>query len=328
MTRIEAPARLHLGFLDPSASRGRRFGSIGLALDNIATVVNAVPYAGLDVCGAMHERAREHAESVIAHYALRGALRVEIEQAIPAHVGLGSGTQLALAVGSAVLEASGVSASAAELAALLGRGKRSGIGLGLFEQGGLIVDGGHGPHTMSPPILTRLAFPTAWRVILIFDCIDQGLSGRAESAAFQALAPLPQAQAARICHATLMELLPALIEAEFESFSRAIAEVQAIVGDHFAAVQSGRFASPRVQRAVAHAQRVCGLSGVGQSSWGPTAFVFAGSAAVAEAVVAELRAAFVAEPALSFMISAARNCGAEIARGALPAQPQIARACT
>src|SRR5207302_1710641 len=34
---VHAPARLHLGFLDLEGGLGRRFGSIGLALDGIAT---------------------------------------------------------------------------------------------------------------------------------------------------------------------------------------------------------------------------------------------------------------------------------------------------
>ena len=324
-TRIEAPARLHLGFLDPSASRGRRFGSIGLALANIATVVSAVPYAELEVHGVASERARQHALAVIAHYGLHSGLRIDIEQAIPAHVGLGSGTQLALAVASAVLEASGRSVPATELATLLGRGTRSGIGLSLFEQGGLIVDGGHGDHTASPPLITRLAFPASWRVILISDHGHQGLSGRAEGAAFGALPPLPQALAAKICHATLMGLLPAVVEQDFEIFSQAIAEVQAIVGDHFATVQSaGRFTSVRVRHAVEHVQRVCGLVGVGQSSWGPTAFVFAASDTLAEGVVAELRARFSAEEGLTFTVCAARNHGARISDGGQPAQARVA----
>ena len=36
---VDAPARLHLGFLDPSGSLGRRFGSIGLVIGGPATQV-------------------------------------------------------------------------------------------------------------------------------------------------------------------------------------------------------------------------------------------------------------------------------------------------
>jgi len=326
-TRIEAPARLHLGFLDPSASRGRRFGSIGLALDNIATIVNAAPYAEFQVNGDSSERAREHAAKVIAHYGLHDAVRIDVERAIPSHVGLGSGTQLALAVGTALLAAHGRVVGAPELARLLGRGKRSGIGLSLFEQGGLIVDGGHGALTRSPPVVARLSFPESWRVVLIFDQADEGLSGRAESAAFGALTPLPQAEAARICHTTLMGLLPALVEQDFPGFSQAIAEVQGIVGNHFAAVQAaGPYTSARVRRAVEYVQRACGLHGVGQSSWGPTAFVFVETQAMAETLVKELHARFRDEEGLSFMISAARNRGAVIDRDDRAAPPRIALA--
>ena len=39
--RVAAPARLHLGFLDPAATLGRRFGSVGLVLDGLDTVVDS-----------------------------------------------------------------------------------------------------------------------------------------------------------------------------------------------------------------------------------------------------------------------------------------------
>ena len=37
---VRVPARLHLGFLDPSGGKGRRFGSIGLPLSEPETVVS------------------------------------------------------------------------------------------------------------------------------------------------------------------------------------------------------------------------------------------------------------------------------------------------
>ena len=37
--RVCAPGRLHLGFLDPSGSLGRRFGSVGLVIDGFETEV-------------------------------------------------------------------------------------------------------------------------------------------------------------------------------------------------------------------------------------------------------------------------------------------------
>ncbi len=311
-TRIEAPARLHLGFLDPSASRGRRFGSVGLAIDGLSTIVNAVPYAATEVQGPMHARAAEHLAAVYTHYALDTPLRVTVERAIPAHVGLGSGTQLALAVGAIALVAHRRACNAPELAALLGRARRSGIGTSLFEQGGLVVDGGHGPGTTSPPVIAHLAFPSAWRVVLVCDRAAEGLSGRAESAAFGALAPMPEALAARLCHTTLLGLLPAVAEQDFAAFGAALSELQTVAGDYFAAAQNGRYTSQRVGELLGWAEAHCGVSGVGQSSWGPTGFAFVESETRAADVAARLRARAGAAEGLEILVCAARNHGARL----------------
>ncbi len=37
--QITSPARLHLGFMDLSGSLGRKFGSVGLAIDSIETSI-------------------------------------------------------------------------------------------------------------------------------------------------------------------------------------------------------------------------------------------------------------------------------------------------
>lgn len=325
-TRIEAPARLHLGFLDPGASLGRRFGSIGLAIDTIATVVTAAPHRGLAVNGLVGTRAQDFVETVLEYYGLPRDVEVTIHSTIPAHVGLGSGTQLALATGMAVLRTFAHAATAAELAVVLGRGKRSGIGLSLFECGGLVVDGGHGAATVKPPVLSRLPFPPDWRVVLIFDAAGQGLSGRAEIEAFSTLTPLGEAAAAHLCHVTLMGLLPAVAERDFAGFSRYLAEVQAVIGDHFAAVQCGPYTSSRVRRAVDYAVERCGLVGVGQSSWGPTGFTFVETPQQAADVVAALTQAFADERELEFLVCAARNDGATITPSSKPSSRRVANA--
>ncbi|MEQ8662696.1 MAG: GHMP kinase [Gammaproteobacteria bacterium] len=308
--RVDAAARLHLGFLDPGAALGRRFGSIGLALEGLSTRVLAAPHDTLLVTGAGGARAGALVERVLAHLGLPAGVHVDVEQAIPEHAGLGSGTQLALAIGTALSVLRERPTPTAELATVLGRGRRSGIGLSLFEHGGLVVDAGHGTATTTPPVVCRLAFPEDWPVILIFDHACEGLSGGAERRAFDALAPLPAAAAAHLCHLTLMRILPAVIERDFAPFAAGIGEVQAVVGDHFAAVQSGRYTSARVCRAVellgAHLQ----LDGVGQSSWGPTAFAFAPDTATAARALALLHENFAEEAGLEFRVCSARNAGA------------------
>jgi beta-ribofuranosylaminobenzene 5'-phosphate synthase len=309
--RVVAPARLHLGFLDPSATLGRRFGSIGLALDGLSTTLEAERHDALEVAGPEQDRVQALAERLARHYGLPLAARLTVDSAIPGHAGLGSGTQLALAVGHALTRLHGMDADTAELGAVLGRGRRSGIGLSLFDRGGLIVDAGHGAATLTPPLVSRMDFPD-WPIVLVFDHAAEGLSGGAETAAFASLEPLPQSAAAHLCHLTLMRLLPALVERDFAPFAASLGEIQAVVGDHFAGVQAGRYTSSRVAEVIELMARRHGLEGVGQSSWGPTAFAVLPDADTARQVLDTLHEAFAGHSGLEFRVVSARNHGARI----------------
>jgi beta-RFAP synthase len=160
----------------------------------------------------------------------------------------------------------------------LGRGTRSGIGIGLFSRGGLVVDGGRGPEPRPAPIVSHLPFPEHWRVLVVLDPKLRGVHGADEVERFAALKPMPDTDAAHICRLILMRALPALAEHDLVGFGAAIKELQARLGDYFAPAQGGsRFTSPDVAGVVDALDRG-GAFGVGQSSWGPTGFAFAPSA--------------------------------------------------
>jgi beta-RFAP synthase len=301
-----------MGFVDLHGGYGRRFGSLGLTLAALSTRLTVRPSYRLSVLGAERERATAFAAMMLERHALAGAVQVEVEEAIPVHAGLGSGTQLALAVTAGIAELFGIEWSPGELAALSDRGLRSGVGVGAFEQGGFIVDGGRGADTRTPPVIARLPFPDDWRVLLVFDAERQGLSGASERSAFDGLAPMPAEIAAEMCRRVLMQLLPALAEREFAPFSAGIAVIQQLVGDCFAPYQGGRYSSPHVASVLAWL-RAEGLAGVGQSSWGPTGFALFETEAEAQRLAEAARQRWRQEPALSFMISKARNRGADFA---------------
>src|SRR5262245_28444818 len=149
---VTVPARLHLGFLDLNGELGRTFGSIGLALSGLRTRVTVSRAMHAQVIGPDSDRVRRHVETLSDALGLRGAHRVQIDKAIPAHAGLGSGTQLALALAAAMRKLHGLPLDIRGDAMRLGRGGRSGIGIGLFDAGGVVVDGGRGPANGVAPV--------------------------------------------------------------------------------------------------------------------------------------------------------------------------------
>lgn len=307
---VSAAARLHMGFLDLNGGLGRRYGSLGLALEEFTTTVIVRPDETVTAEGPQSERAEAFARAALRALDIQCGVRVSIRQAVPEHAGLGSGTQLALAVGTAVARLFNLAWTPREIAGALGRGGRSGIGLGAFEHGGFVVDGGRGRQDAPPLPIARLAFPGHWRLVLIFDPNHVGLHGETEKQAFAALPDFPEAQAAHLCRLALMQALPALTEADIAGFGAAVSEIQRTVGDHFAPAQGGRFASPRVARALDWLD-ANGAAGVGQSSWGPTGFALVDSDERAHALARRARIDL-ADEGLEFSVCRGRNRAAEI----------------
>ena len=301
-----APSRLHLGFLDLNGGLGRRFGSIGLAIEEFGVRLRIAHGSS---SAALPERARRILAAAADRLGAQGPVALALGGAIPEHVGLGSGTQLGLAIACGLAALGGRRIPARDLAAIVDRGARSGIGIGAFDQGGFLVDGGRGEGDAPAPIVARAEFPPEWRLVLVFDGERNGLSGSAETAAFARLPTFPPELAGHLCRLTLMRLLPGLAERRFEAVAGSIGEIQARVGDHFAPAQGGRYASPRVAEALAWGE-ASGFAGIGQSSWGPTGFILVPEESRARRLRDELAARFPAP--LSFRLCSGRNRGAEI----------------
>lgn len=319
---VKASGRLHLGFLDPGATLGRRFGSLGLAIGGMTTTLDIrLAEGGEDRCtAAAHardelQRVRAHIDTLKRLSGRHAPLDVRLHHTLPAHSGLGSGTQLALCTGHAFARLHGLAFDSSLIARALTRGARSGIGIESFERGGLILDGGPGSTTDLPPVLARIAFPPAWRVLLVLDSACSGLSGNAEGRAMAGLPPFPQVLAAHACHLALMQILPAAAEHDFAPFARGVSELQNGIGRYFAASQGGMYTSRDVARVLdwigsRH------IAGIGQSSWGPTGFAILASQDEAEHAALAARSAGVVGPTLRFEIVTGRNVGASVMRSA------------
>lgn len=307
---VIAPARLHMGFIDLSGALGRHFGSIGVALNGINTQITVSSGPDLAVNGACAERASKSVKRLCQLLDLPDRMHISIANAIPEHIGLGSGTQLSLAIGAGLNAFFDLKLSVREIAHLTDRGARSGIGIGVFEQGGLVVDGGRGPDTITPPLLSRMPVPEQWRFILVFDSRGQGLHGAQEVSAFKQLPAFPRTEAERLAYLLLMQALPALAEQNLVAFGAVITELQESVGRHFAPVQGGVFTSREVAAAMTWLGRQ-GAVAIGQTSWGPTGFCAVDKPELADELLKELQRRFTSAY-LSFMVTGARNHGGDI----------------
>lgn len=318
---VTTSARLHMGFFDLNGNLGRRFGSIGVGLQTPMTSLTVTPADRISVVSTLSvrstacpaaERVAKIAEQIMQSLALDGGVRIEVLDAIPEHSGLGSGTQLALAIGMAISHLYGLNLAVKDVAVLTQRGMRSGVGLGTFVQGGLIVDGGRAPSSAVPPVIAHADFPEDWPILLIFDRSHQGVHGAQEIAAFKALPEFPAASSAILCRHVLMQALPAVAERDLKSFGEAIQALQTLTGDYFAPAQGGaRYTSSLVAQVLTALQQ-SGVHCFGQSSWGPTGFAVFENQAQAEMQLQQLRNKFGGESNLQFVLTKANNQASQI----------------
>ncbi len=316
--RIESSGRLHIGLIDLHGGLGRQFGSIGVALKEPSLLVEAAPADELLVEGLEQERTEALARRFFQRYSSehrrlmgRGA-RLRVLKAIPSHVGFGSGTQLALAVGLALARLYDLGITVADLARTMERGRRSGIGIGTFQHGGLIVDGGsiessHCPETV-PPVIFRHPFPEDWLFVVATPQVEAGLNGEAELAAFHEL-PLPSPEAVgHICRILVMKMLPSLVEGRIQPFGEAMTEIDQSVGDVFSDVQGGRYTSTLSERLIAYLLEQ-GAYGAGQSSWGPTVYGLVKGEEQAQSLAEAVRSFVEGKDRATVFYTVARNEG-------------------
>ena len=328
MIRVQAPSRLHFGLLSLSTEDrwpdregqgtllGRRFGGVGLMVQSPGVCLSAVPADRWEASGALADRVRKAAlllaETLPAD--ARRPLHVHIEQCAPEHAGLGTGTQLELAVGKAVASACGIELDAVELARRLGRGQRSGLGIHGFTHGGFLVDGGKGAGTEVAPLLARHDFPEPWRLVLAIPSWASGLHGTRERQAFQQLQDQGASLAATdaLCRLVMLGLLPALIDRDLPAFGEALYDFNARVGEAFASVQGGIYAHPGLAELVAFIRQQ-GVRGVGQSSWGATVFAIAADPEQAENLAGKVRQRFgLGDVEVFSSIASNRGAGASV----------------
>lgn len=326
---VRAAARLSFTLIDLNGSTGRRNGMASLSLRDPALRATVWPAETTDgeivVSGetefgeeirALLRSLREACDGPAAH--------CRIDQALPAHHGFGSKTTTLLAVGKAYAALCERPVDTAEIARLCGRGGTSGASVNLIDRGGFLVDGGHAnpedfaedPHryllpsrfagaaTRKPPVLVNLEFP-AWPILVI---ITEGLElhGKPELDWFRATLPIPYEEACRTAHLVLMNLAPAIAEADYPAFCRALDRLT--FETHYKQEQVV-IQPPGVKRLLYEARDRPDVDAIGMSVTGPMCFAFTRDPASATAWLAQLRAEGIVR---DFFFTTAQNHGAQL----------------
>jgi len=320
MTRatVTAHARLHFGFCNLSLARERLYGSLGVALDRPSVTVTASP---AETVRCERDSIREYAERAVDLLGVDGAA-VRVEAAFPRHVGLGSGTQFALATLVAVARAHDQPVDVRKRAPDLGRGGRSGVGVAAFEDGGFILDAGHPTARFTtdrpavgrwsvPPVAARHSIPDDWRFLIVVPDGPAGPSGDTEDrsmrSAVESAAPEPSD---RLAGVVLRRVLPAITEGSAERFGAAVAEVGRLNGTWYADEQGGVYRPPAGEL-VAALDDDPAVYGAGQSSWGPSVYGVTDADRAATARQAGRRALDTADVDGRVFVAAGRNLGAD-----------------
>jgi beta-ribofuranosylaminobenzene 5'-phosphate synthase len=308
MIRVRAASRLHFGLLslcstdtwpnrpgEPSVP-ARRFGGAGLMIQEPGIELTVEPAAEWSARGPLAERALSYARNFAQALAPEVARpqHFEILRAGAEHAGLGTGTQLGLAVARGLTMAFGLpDLDLVALAQHTGRGQRSGVGIHGFAHGGFLIEGGHRSGNVVAPLVARVDFPASWRVVLIVSPWGTGLHDRREEEAFANLQAQPTELETTdsLCRLLLLGMLPALRERDLEAFGEALHDFNLRAGQAFAAVQGGPYANRQVADLVAFVRRQ-GIRGVGQSSWGPAVFAVTEDHARAADLAAQIRRHF------------------------------------
>ena len=271
---INSPARIHIGFLDLEKESNRKYGSLGLTISNFSYQIKIENSNKVEI-SCKDKSIKSKVEKIIkilkSEYHFSN-FKISISNLIPAHNGLGSGTQLALSVGYLVAKFNGLKFSINQISCLLNRGQRSGIGIQSFKKGGFNIDVGKLEGSIDPPLnILNINWPKKWKILLILDRNLEGIHGKKEVKEFKELKKIEAHQTNLNCKSLLMNIIPGLMEKNFDEFSFGVRKIQDMMSEAFYGEKT-KFASSLIEEIFFNIRKQ-GIKCFGQSSWGPTGFI-------------------------------------------------------
>ena len=249
--RITTPCRIHLSLIDENGYTGRVDGGVGLMLDQpnvVLEVSNSADEFAIECHRYYRESVHvinEKASKVFKLFHINNKnFHFNLLRYYPSHVGLGSKTQLSLAIGTAISKLKNMDIPIEEITKMVERGGTSGIGWRGFETGGFILDGGHDygigkekenflPSSASGsanPALTisKYDIPENWRFVLVIPNVKPGAYGEEEVDIFKKYTPIPRDEVNEVSHQILMKMLPGILRNDLQCFGEGLKRIQSI----------------------------------------------------------------------------------------------------
>lgn len=236
--KIRTPSRIHLTLIDLNGEIGRVDGGAGIAIEEPHIEIRGSKSGEDSLSGNIVNLDRFKSVSQRFKRFTGNNASIEVLSDYKSHVGMGSGTQISLAIGEVYNRLFGLNLSVKGIAEITGRGGTSGIGVAAFQSGGFIVDGGHPtrekkgftPSSASkaspPPVISRQDFPS-WKIVAVTPELT-GSSGADEVSLFEEHCPVPIEDVRKVSHLILMKMIPSVMESNLDDFGSSLWEIQSL----------------------------------------------------------------------------------------------------
>ncbi|MGC8573084.1 MAG: beta-ribofuranosylaminobenzene 5'-phosphate synthase family protein [Caldisphaera sp.] len=268
---ISAPSHVHIGNIDLNGNLGRKYGTLGFALENPRFVLKL----------SLSETDYAKNEDIINYITIykqylncNKSFEAEIIEDIPKNVGLGRTTSLILSIGFGITYLCNKKASIDELAKLTNRGNQnSGLGVNAFKYGGFIIDGGVKDNNVAP-LIFRGIVPDDLRIIVALPekPIKKILELKEhEEEILSNLPVMEESFSSYLSRLVLMKIMPSFEEEDFKSFGEGLTEFNSSLGRYWKKYQDSIYCCKEVEEIINELKSL-GAYCACQSSWGPTTY--------------------------------------------------------
>jgi beta-ribofuranosylaminobenzene 5'-phosphate synthase len=316
---VVAPAHLHAGNMDLTGDLGRLYGTAGFTIDYPRTVIEAVKSDKTTVTGEDKANAERFVRTFMKRFTTDGGIAVNVKETIPKHLGMGSQTALALSIGHAISELYNRSIDVEEMAIALGRSDIVALGFNSFQTGGFIVDGGYKIEEKGrriPPCLFRYPIPEDWLFVVCIPHkpIPEILKIKEnEEEILNNLKPMPEQMSDRLSRIMLMQVMPAIMEHDIQTFGKYLTAFNSRLGAGFwEEFQEGNtYCDPVVESGI-NILLENGAYGACQTCWGPTFYGIVDNGDIARKLVEKLETLLEKEGGGNVFYTPSNNQGAVI----------------